>query len=78
MKELTVYEKSYIKKTNLNWNPTPKEFQIVMEKAAKANECVVVAKNIGNILVLTSEDTRIQGSDKTKSHYVNLWAKISN
>ena len=49
MKELTVYEQNYIKKVDLNWNPTPKEFQIVMEKAAKANGRVVVPKNIDNI-----------------------------
>ena len=48
-KELTVYEQGYIKKVNLNWNPTPKEFQIEMEKAAKANERMAVPKNIGNI-----------------------------
>jgi hypothetical protein len=30
--ELAVYEQSYIKKIDLNWNPTPKEFRIVMEE----------------------------------------------
>ena len=73
MKELTVYEQNYIKKVDLNWNPTPKEFQIVMEKAAKANGRVVVPKNIDNILVFTPEDTLIQGSDKTKSHYIKTY-----
>ena len=42
-------------------------------KAAKANERVAVPKNIGNILVFTPEDTLIEGSDKTKSHYIKTY-----
>ena len=42
-------------------------------KAAKANERMAVPKNIGNILVFTPEDTLIEGSDKTESHYVKTY-----
>ena len=70
--ELTIYEQSYIKKIDLNWNPTPKEFRIVMEKRLRLMN-VWPYQNIGNILVFTPEDTLIEGSDKTESHYVKTY-----
>ena len=66
------YEQSYIKKNDLNWNPTPKEFRIVMEKRLRLMN-VWPYQNIGNILVFTPEDTLIEGSDKTESHYVKTY-----
>lgn len=72
IKGLTVYEQSYIKKVDLNWNPTPKEFRIVMEKRLRLMN-VWPYQNIGNILVFTPEDTLIEGSDKTESHYIKTY-----